>query len=111
MQSGDKEVRGTGGDPPPPWPKVKVTVQAVSAGKNLEPIRFMCVPVALAVVENPRPFPSLSPPSSIELTEAVYFFWGVKPGHENTNLLTEKLKYPIIKNAQGEIIIQLKVNQ
>ncbi|MGH9754181.1 MAG: hypothetical protein ACREA2_15490 [Blastocatellia bacterium] len=107
-QRGDKEVRGAG-DPPPPWPKVKVTVQAIPAVKKLEPIRFVYVPVALAMVEKPRPFPSLSSPSIVELTEAIYFFWGVKPGEENSPI-TEKLKFPVIKNSQGEIAIQLKLN-
>jgi hypothetical protein len=106
-QRGPVEVRA--GDPPPPWPKVKVTVQAVPAGKKLESIRFMCVPVALAVVEKPRPFPYLSSPSSIELTEAAYFFWGAKPGGDNAEPITEKLKYLVIKNSQGEITIQLKM--
>jgi len=102
------EVRS--GEPPLPWPKVKVTLQAISSGKKLEPIRFMYVPVALAAVEKPRLFPSLYSPSSVELTEAAYFFWGAKPGEESANPITEKLKFPVIKNSQSEITIQLKMN-
>jgi hypothetical protein len=108
-QSGAVEIKA--GEPPKPWPRVKVTVNAVFPGDKVEPIRFVYIPAALDGVEAPHLFPSLSSPSSVELTEAAYFFWGAKPADEKNTPITEKRKFSIIKNSQSDITIQLKWNE